>query len=108
MWHVDDVQFSYGIAGGPRLTGVVTYVAGVIGDYNGNGIVDAADYVLWRKNPATFGGNPSGYNTWRAHFGQTAGSGAGATLNGAVPEPATLVLLMIVASGWCLRRGRLA
>jgi hypothetical protein len=104
-----DLQFSYGIAGGARLTGVVSYVvsAGVIGDYNGNGIVDAADYVLWRKNPAAFGGNPAGYNTWRTHFGQTAGSGAGATLNGAVPEPATLVLLMIVASGWCLRRGRL-
>ena len=24
-------------------------IAGVPGDYNGNGIVDAGDYVLWRK-----------------------------------------------------------
>jgi hypothetical protein len=38
-------------------------------DYNGNGTVDAADYVLWRKDPASFGGDPGGYDTWRANFG---------------------------------------
>ena len=40
------------------------------GDYNQNGKVDAADYVLWRKSPDTYGGNPAGYNTWCANFGQ--------------------------------------
>jgi hypothetical protein len=40
-------------------------------DYNHNNIVDGADYVLWRKDPtnAAFGGDPGGYNTWRANFG---------------------------------------
>ena len=76
----------------------------VPGDYNGNGIVDAADYIMWCKTDGT----PAGYNTWRTHFGQPAGSGSGASLNSEVPEPAALVLLMIAATGWCLRRVRAA
>jgi len=77
------------------------------GDFNLDGTVDAADYVVWRKN---VGGiySPNDYNIWRAHFGQTAGSGAGVSENAAVPEPATLLLLMLAAAGWCLRRGSAA
>ena len=75
------------------------------GDYNNNGIVDAADYVAWRKAPGTIY-TPDDFNTWRAHFGQTAGSGAGASANAAVPEPDTLVLMMFAAAGWCFRRRR--
>ncbi len=64
------------------------------GDYNGNGTVDAADYVVWRKNPAGFGGDPTGYNTWRANFG--AGSGSGASVGSStVPEPASTLLLKL-------------
>ena len=79
----------------------------LVGDYNGNGVVDAADYVVWRKTDGT----PAGYNAWRTHFGQPTGSGAaetGATTNSttAVPEPTALVLLMFAAASWCLRRGR--
>ena len=39
------------------------------GDYNGDHSVDAADYVVWRKDPANNGGDPGGYDTWRAFFG---------------------------------------
>jgi hypothetical protein len=78
----------------------------VPGDYNGNGIVDAADYSIWRN---TFGsttdlranGNNSGasanvidqadYTFWKTHFGQTSASGGGAF---GVPEPATVLLLL--------------
>jgi hypothetical protein len=75
----------------------------LLGDYNRNGIVDAADYVVWRNRlGATF--TPADYDVWRSNFGQTTGSGAGATVNAAVPEPATLVMLMLAAAGWCLRR----
>lgn len=45
-----------------------------VGDYNGNGVVDAADYTLWRDNPAGFGGSPDGYNTWRANYGSSSSS----------------------------------
>jgi hypothetical protein len=72
------------------------------GDYNNNGIVDAADYVVWRKNENTMNplpNDPNGgtigatqFNTWRADFGQTAGTGA---LASAVPEPANLGMLLV-------------
>ena len=72
--------------------------AGVAGDYNGNGVVDAADYVLWRnggplQNEVNTPGvvDSSDYTAWRARFGNT--SGAGSSLSGsAVPEPGTLAL----------------
>jgi probable HAF family extracellular repeat protein len=74
------------------------------GDFNGNGTVDAADYVVWRKGLGTKY-TQSDYDVWRANFGRTAGSGSGATATAAVPEPTTLVLLVFAAAGWCLRRG---
>jgi hypothetical protein len=74
---------------------LVRAVEGVPGDYNGDGTVDAADYVAWRKDPATFGGDP-GYDTWVQNYGNpSVGSGGG----GAVPEPATAMLL--TAAGVC-------
>jgi hypothetical protein len=83
------------------------------GDYNANGVVDAADYVLWRnggplQNEIDTPGvvNAADYTVWRAHFGQTAGSGVGARANFAVPEPAMLFLLTLAMAVGCLRRGR--
>jgi hypothetical protein len=80
---------------------------GVQADYNGNGVVDAGDYVVWRNGgplqnevagttPGTV--TPEDYDAWRARFGNNAGSGSG----GAVPEPATAALLVLagmVATG---------
>ena len=70
------------------------------GDYNGNGKVDAADYVTWRRSQAAgvIGGGLAGdgnqngivddndYDIWRAHFGATAVSGTSVST---VPEPST-------------------
>jgi serralysin len=74
------------------------------GDYNVDDLVDAADYVIWRKSDGT----PAGYNTWRANFGETSGSGSVASENATVPEPATLVMLILAATGWWFRRGQAA
>jgi autotransporter-associated beta strand protein len=76
---------------GSTFTGIIT--VGTAGDYNHNGQVDAADYVIWRKNPAGYG-DSAGYNLWRQNFGNMSSPGAGAGLSGnqAVPEPSTLLL----------------
>jgi hypothetical protein len=73
---------------------------GVVGDYNGNGTVDAADYVLWRKGGPlqNEGDNPgvvdqADYAVWRANFGRTTGGGSG--LASAVPEPSALALVVL-------------
>jgi hypothetical protein len=42
-------------------------------DYNTNGVVDAGDYVLWRKTNLN---GPAGYTTWRGAFGASGGTGA--------------------------------
>lgn len=91
------------VSGSILLDNVVVAPIGP-GDYNGNGIVDAADYVVWRKTDGT----STGYSTWRSHFGQTFGSGSGISANAAVPEPATVVLLMIATASLCIRRSRAA
>jgi hypothetical protein len=84
------------------------------GDYNRDGAVDAADYVVWRSQMGTEGanliadGNRNGvidqgdYDVWRSHFGQSSGSGASA----AVPEPAlcALALTAVLAMGAIRRR----
>jgi hypothetical protein len=74
----------------------------------------AADYVLWRKggalmnevaDPGTI--SQDDYIEWRARFGNTAGSGAGAVAP--VPEPAGLFVLMIGMAGcWVAKRTRVA
>jgi hypothetical protein len=76
---------------------------GVPGDHNGDGKVDAADYVAWRDNPAVHGGIPAGYDTWRANFGAGA---AGLGASAAVPEPATIAMLLACLSVAAARRRR--
>jgi len=85
---------------------------GIPGDYNHNGIVDAADYTVYRNNAGTTNGlvnDPIGgtiglaqYDQWKAHFGQTAGSGAwtiaSTHADAAVPEPTSIVLILLVAT----------
>jgi Asp-tRNA(Asn)/Glu-tRNA(Gln) amidotransferase A subunit family amidase/uncharacterized protein YjbI with pentapeptide repeats len=70
----------------------VTAVPAIPGDFNSNGVVDTADYVVWRNALGTVF-TQDDYNVWRAHFGQPAGMGSIA--NGAIPEPAGVFLVMI-------------
>jgi hypothetical protein len=94
--------------------------AGPSGDYNHNGVVDGADYVVWRNQKGQTGSglaadgngdnvvNDADYTYWRARFGNMSGSGSGDLLNGsAVPEPVSLVLAAVSIVGLCVvRRSR--
>jgi hypothetical protein len=76
----------------------------VYGDYNGNGVVDAADYTVWRNNLGQLlslpGESPSAitpgyvddedFNFWKANFGNTAGLGSASIAT--VPEPSIWAL----------------
>ncbi len=82
----------------------------LLGDYNEDGIVDAADYTVWRDNLGSSTALPNDdtpgvdlgdYDRWRAHFGETASSGSATALGSqqVVPEPTTLCLCSVVALG---------
>ncbi|QDU89625.1 hypothetical protein Pla175_30180 [Pirellulimonas nuda] len=89
--------------------------SGTVGDYNGDGFVDAADYTVWRDNlglsaamlqnrdPANTGVvSAADYSSWKNNFGQPA---VGGGIDGSpVPEPASL--LLACAALLCLQRGR--
>jgi hypothetical protein len=104
---------------------IVALPFGLLGDYNRNGTVDAADYTVWRDTLGRMGaglaadGNGSGtidagdYDVWKLHFGEIAGSGSadfgeldstelaevsrvGASpSHAAVPEPSALLLAIV-------------
>ncbi len=63
--------------------------AGLPGDFNGDGIVDTADYAVWRQGLGTIY-SQADYQAWQSNFGQSANNGAA---NVPVPEPATPVML---------------
>jgi uncharacterized membrane protein len=66
------------------------------GDFNHDGAVDAADYVVWRKT----GSPPDGYNTWHTNFGRTiAGGGSSAyAADLSVPESRSFASLLLMAA----------
>jgi hypothetical protein len=68
--------------------GVIS-VGGQLGDYNRDGVVDAADYTVWHDilgstTDLSADGNENGvidagdYNVWKTHFGKTSSGGSGA------------------------------
>ncbi|HVT29374.1 MAG TPA: hypothetical protein VHE81_15265, partial [Lacipirellulaceae bacterium] len=97
---IDTGTERHDVAGDGRRDGALAlYAAGLAGDYNSDGKVDAADYVVWRKTNIN---GAQGYTDWRTNFGAgTAGSGSLAGL-AAVPEPSACILIVAAVGllGW--------
>jgi hypothetical protein len=76
--------------------------ATLVGDYNADGEVDVSDFVSWSKggplaNEGTTEGvtEPGDYPFWSSNFGMSANGGGGAASNPIVPEPASVLLVII-------------
>ena len=95
--------------GNTFVTGIVEYTdvvppTGLTGDFNDDGIVDSADYALWRNNlngaESVLNGNGDGSGTvdaadlalWKQNFGLGAAAAASAA---ATPEPSSLVIFLM-------------
>jgi hypothetical protein len=116
-----DLIFRYGRQGSTQLVrGAVNYVtpAPLPGDYNRNGVVDAADYVVWRDTldstpDLDADGDGDGtvdqddYGIWRMNFGSSFAAEARARTT-TVPEAASAMLLStgcLAGIGLCGIRG---
>jgi hypothetical protein len=103
-------SFVFGAMAGPGSFGnsgiaafsfdVLTTIPVANGDFDDNGVVDGADFLLWQRNFGVSGqgdGNNDGVvdgadlQIWTAQFGSSAAAGAA----GVVPEPAAATLLAI-------------
>ncbi len=100
-----DLVFRYGTPEGLLLYGNVKYapIVNVAGDYNGDQVVDAADYTVWRDTlgsvsdlRADGNGNqqidPGDRAVWVSNYGRSSASSAAA-----VPEPVGCSLIVVSA-----------
>jgi hypothetical protein len=111
---IDD--FATGTTTRAMYDGLGYALVSITGDYNHDGIVDAADYTVWRDTlgqsvyPGTGAdGNDNGivdqgdYDVWTTNFGHSQ-SGSGVASAGTVPEPATNIMLFIGVITWSAGR----
>lgn len=98
-----------------RIYAVRSLLAELLGDYNRSGLVDAADYVVWRdtlgsSTQLAADGDQSGtvdqgdYAVWRRAFGAAAGASASDTPQSPTPEPGSAALAVV---GWLFTGSRL-
>jgi hypothetical protein len=111
------LSYAAGVGGNDLLLLPGAATLGMPGDYNNDGAVDAADYVMWRKVLGTndpLGGNgdetggsagvvdSADYTHWRENYG-AGGAGAG---GGAVPEPSAFLIVTLGLCGSAAARNR--
>uniref|UniRef100_UPI0036F38C80 DUF7453 family protein n=1 Tax=Algisphaera agarilytica TaxID=1385975 RepID=UPI0036F38C80 len=106
------LAFRFALEDGTEGIALATIIDTLLGDYNNNGIVDAADYTVWQDS---FGsttdlaadGNGNGmidaadYTVWQDNFGSTNASTSTLSI---IPEPASLTVLGVLGAGLIGRR----
>lgn len=103
--------FTHAIVGNDLVLTFTGIVAGLPGDFNGDGVVDAVDYAVWRENLGALdesalngnGDNMNGVDSgdfalWRSQFGATS---PGAVSNVAAPEPSSILLIALALFTAC-------
>jgi hypothetical protein len=114
---LDTLAFSFLLKGNAEASrvGFVKYLTSVSaqGDFNNDGVVNAADYTVWRDNlgaanETAINGNgdgggigPNDYQVWKTNFGNTYGPGSGALTVASVPEPTGLILFVAAFAMLC-------
>ncbi|QDU58692.1 dockerin type I domain-containing protein [Aeoliella mucimassa] len=125
---VEDLVFRYHQTGSFTQKGRVEYCENCLfidlqGDYNSDGVVNLADYTVWRDSLGSTSdlranGDDTGasqgvvdatdYQVWKANFGASTGASQ-AVANTQVPEPSSVTLCCLLAIGFVpfgLRRTR--
>jgi hypothetical protein len=78
----------------------------LVGDYNKDGKVDTADYVVWRNGQGTIY-NAAGFDFWKTSFGQASAAGSLVeSVDVQVPEPGVGALVALGACVLSARRWR--
>jgi sulfatase modifying factor 1 len=99
-WQVAPGSVSYRFdidLGGAAVKGDIGFRVATVrraGDFNGDDLVDGADFLFWQRHPGV-----GDLAEWRTHFGRSVGGHA-------VPEPRALHLTLtaVALAAFCLRR----
>jgi autotransporter-associated beta strand protein len=86
-----EVNYDYA---GDRVT-LSNFLAGIAGDFDGDGDVDGRDFLAWQRNPSV--GNLS---DWQTNYGVSALMAAST----AIPEPGTMLLTSLAVLTYLSRR----
>jgi hypothetical protein len=70
------------------VSGDLTVPVPVVGDFDGDGDVDGADFLVWQRDL----GDAPNLTLWEGNYGAPAAQAAAAT----VPEPSTASLLLLL------------
>ncbi len=81
-----DLVFTYRTDTGTVIEGLVAYEAGIPGDFDGNGLVDGFDSLLWQRDPGI-----GSLADWEANYGMSAPLAASTS----VPEPSSFALIAV-------------
>jgi len=110
------LAFSANFSDGTNGIFVSNAVSHLPGDFNGDHVVDTADYIVWRRALATQDpigdGDRNGVvderdrELWREFYGATLPNDAGMSAGANVPEPAAILLTSFMSTVLLARRRR--